>query len=185
MADGSYHHGNLREALISAGRRLLERDGAEGVSLRAAAREVGVSRSAPYAHFAEKRELLSLIAAQGFAELTQALESVPTVEDDTLHEMGMAYLEFAMKNRGLYRLMFGSDSLLDPRHPELVSRSGETFDLLGRHAGETDARSNDGASAVAAWSLVHGLSMLLIEGRLNSRWHDQAAAVLRAGRSVK
>ena len=105
MSKKSYHHGNLRNALISAGVAILSSEGASAVSLRKVAREAGVSHAAPYRHFADKEALMVAIAEEGFHKLAQELEKAfvrfPTHPNDSfgeLVEMSMVYLRFAEKN---------------------------------------------------------------------------------------
>ncbi len=131
-----YHHGALRKALIDEAFQVLEREGLEGVSLRALASSAGVSKTAPYRHFADKRELLATLAAEGFRMLADSLEEVvpgagdrtPAETDGTsgasnagggdgsglgaegaaagVHRLFRAYLRFAQSRPALYRLMF-------------------------------------------------------------------------------
>jgi len=131
----SYHHGALRKALIDEAFQVLEREGLEGVSLRALASSAGVSKTAPYRHFADKRELLATLAAEGFRMLADSLEEVLSGTDDPspketdgtsragngggedrrgrdaeaaagVHRLFRAYLRFAQSRPALYRLMF-------------------------------------------------------------------------------
>ncbi|MGI9279553.1 MAG: TetR/AcrR family transcriptional regulator [Endozoicomonas sp.] len=106
----SYHHGNLRESLLAEARRQLEKDGIDKLSLRALARAVGVSQTAPYRHFPDKNALLVALATNGFSELRQYLiaraEASPDL-DAALVEVGLAYVDFAKRNTALYKLMFG------------------------------------------------------------------------------
>lgn len=171
----SYHHGQLRVALIEAGLALLDRHGPAGVSLRAVARESGVSQTAPYAHFGSKRELMSAIAAAGFEKLTRSLDRSP---DSRLSVLGMRYVEFALANPGLYNLMFGPNEHIDPDNADLATASQRCFASLRsvvRKEGFDDAANRD---AIAAWSLVHGYSMLLINEKLHSLNQEILLSVL-------
>src|ERR1700760_731290 len=104
-----YHHGDLRRALILAAERILERDGPQALSLRAVAREAGVSPAAPYHHFKDKSDLMLAIAGAGFEALKEALQA--SFDQDPSHSlttMGVAYVKFARANPALYRVMYDS-----------------------------------------------------------------------------
>src|ERR1700729_330520 len=107
----SYHHGALREGLIRAAREILESEGYEALTLRAAARRAGVSQAAPYNHFVDKAALLAAIAALGFKEFAAAMRREMSSAADPqarLNATGIAYVAFATSNPGLFKLMFGS-----------------------------------------------------------------------------
>src|SRR6202012_2798827 len=116
-----YHHGDLRRALLTAAGDILERDGPAALTLRAAAREAGVSPAAPYHHFKDKDELLLAVGQTGFDSLRQALAAAATASerDDRLSALGMAYVAFAQANPALYRVMYDcarrTDALPGPR----------------------------------------------------------------------
>ncbi len=178
MPERNYHHGDLRNALVRAGLVLLEQEGVSAVSLRSVAREVGVSQAAPYAHFADKRELMSGIAAVGFSRLRDLIAPLASDPERSLSDLGLAYIEFATKNPGLYTLMFGSAEHVDPQNEELVRVSREAFSQL---AGRTARRGLEGSDPgpIAAWGLVHGLSMLLITQKLPAALFPSLPDVLR------
>jgi len=120
-----YHHGDLQRALVDAGRRLLERDGLAALSLRALAREAGVSATAPYHHFADRAALLYAIGCEGSEELAQTLRAARDAHPPGRERMvavGVAYVEFALDNPALYQLMAETtrlrDVLPDESHPE-------------------------------------------------------------------
>src|SRR5512147_2546442 len=102
-----YHHGALREALLGQAFRDLEADGLESLSLRRLAETTGVSKTAPYRHFADKRELLVTIAAEGFRLLAERLEAVPSEGNalEGIRALCRAYIEFARERPVLYKLM--------------------------------------------------------------------------------
>lgn len=170
----SYHHGDLRNALIDAGTQLLRERGTTGFSLRETAHRAGVSHAAPYRHFRDKAALLAAIAALGFDELAAALnDTAARYPDDPatqLVEAGAAYVLLAVRNPQRARLMFGSVNLEDD--DESLRQAGpNAFDALvrivdnGLQAGlyaDGDARQ----LARSAWALVHGLATLIIAGRL-------------------
>src|SRR3954469_22003899 len=104
-----YHHGDLRRALIDAARRILEAEGPAALSLRAVAREAGVSPAAPYHHFKDKVELLEAVAHEGWDELDVALSTARASTEDPrarMTNLGVAYVCFARDNPALYRVMY-------------------------------------------------------------------------------
>src|SRR5829696_4985088 len=106
-----YHHGDLRRALVDTARRLLEAEGPSALSLRAVAREAGVSPAAPYHHFKDKGELLNAVAQEGWqllnASLAKARERAASPRE-RMSELGVAYVSFARENPALYRVMYDS-----------------------------------------------------------------------------
>src|SRR5207245_6722607 len=104
-----YHHGDLRRALVTAARRLLEAEGAAALSLRAVAREAGVSPAAPYHHFKDKCELMDAVAHEGWQMLGEAIAAARAAQPDVhrvLGDIGVAYVAFARANPALYRVMY-------------------------------------------------------------------------------
>jgi AcrR family transcriptional regulator len=180
-ARSTYHHGALRPALIAAARALLDEGGPEAVGLREAARKVGVSSTATYRHFRDKNSLLAAVAAQGFAAFGAALRDAAP-DGEPFSAMGKAYVDFALAHPGLFRLMFGPLIRERERFPELTAAADAAFASLqaaaARHAHGSDVE----AAAVAAWSLVHGLSHLLLDGVLpRDRAEALTAAILTHG----
>ena len=163
MADKNYHHGGLRSALVQAARAILERDGLTALTLRACAREVGVSHAAPLHHFRSLAELLAAVAASGFEDFVKALDqgSQAIIDPlDRLTEMGIAYVRFASANPALYRVMFGSET----PHVASEALSGamraaweQLYSASVAAAGLQHALAN----ATLVWSLVHGHTMLV------------------------
>ena len=105
----TYHHGDLRAALVVEGLKQLERSGETALSLRALAKAAGVSPNAPYRHFADKDELMGALAAEGFGQFADAIAGAGAPSDraiDVLKAQGLAYLRFAASRPALYRLMF-------------------------------------------------------------------------------
>lgn len=175
--DAPYHHGDLHEALLKAAERVLERDGLPGLTLRAVAREAGVSHAAPTHHFGDLTGLLSELAAIGFRQFGEAMAAA-NVSAETPPEKGMAsakaYVAYAQAHPGMYGLMFRSERL-DYSRPSLHESSEASFAGLARGVGASrheeisrDSLSLEQAAAIAsAWSLVHGFTMLLLDGRLS------------------
>jgi AcrR family transcriptional regulator len=157
-------HGNLPNALRAAARAILDESGQDAVGLREASRRVGVSATGAYRHFASKEALLASVAAEGFRELAAAMETGAT-ESDPLHGVGLAYVEFALQKRGLFRLMFGPILVERAKYPELDEAASAVFGLLQRIAVSADEQPReDNSAGMAAWGLVHGLSSLFIDG---------------------
>jgi AcrR family transcriptional regulator len=194
MSSKQYHHGDLKASLIEAANIILLRDGADALSLRAIAAEVGVSHMAPYAHFKNKKELIKSIAEAGFVQMADTMEvvAIELKSKKTLSPgelvlaYGASYLEFATANPQLYRLMLGqvettgrktkkdevevsadiagsNDSVSSP----FIESSKKPFILL-REAfalrGDNDDKVK--AQALGAWSMVHGMAALIIEGHI-------------------
>jgi AcrR family transcriptional regulator len=159
-----YRHGNLPAALLAAAREILDENGLQAVGLRETARRVGVSATAAYRHFTSKEDLLACVAAEGFRELSAAMAR-GTRGPTPLSRAGLAYIEFAQKNRGLFRLMFGPVLAERAKYQELQAATDAVGDLLLRDVADLDQRPLDhNAAAMAAWGLVHGLSHLFVDG---------------------
>jgi AcrR family transcriptional regulator len=155
----TYHHGDLRKAVLAAAGKLIEREGLAGLSVREAARGAGVSHNAPYRHFPDRDALLAALAAEGFTELKESLGS------RSGREVGEAYVRFALAHPQRFRLMFGGLIALD-RYPELRAQAHATRErLAGAFAGLGPEAQ---FAAAAAWSLVHGLAHLILDGHLDS-----------------
>jgi AcrR family transcriptional regulator len=174
-AAAPYHHGSLREAMLDAAECILERDGIAGLTLRAAAREAGVSHAAPKNHFGDVTGLLSELAAVGFARFGAALMDKIGEGDSPkvqLAAIGLGYVTFAQQNPGLFLLMFRSERL-DFSRPALRTAAEAAYGVL-RDAAVTTPRGvrekpltlPQAARITAAWSLVHGFAMLMLDGRL-------------------
>jgi AcrR family transcriptional regulator len=171
-----YHHGDLRNALVSEGLKLLEQEGHSDFSLRDLARRVGVSAAALYAHFADKGALLAAIATAGFTQLRDAL-AVTTANDNDLMDrflhMGWAYVRFGIERPALYKLMFASEDLPAKcdEYPELEAAAEAAFGLLTGVLERMQRRGlvRDGdpeADGLSVWAHVHGLTSLIITGRV-------------------
>jgi AcrR family transcriptional regulator len=175
-APAPYHHGSLRHALLEAAERILEHEGVQGLTLRAAARDAGVSHAAPKNHFGDIKGLLSDLAAVGFGRLAEAMRANVRDGDDPrarMNALGQGYVAFARANPGLFLLMFRGERL-DYTRPALREAMEAAFGLLSGAAtggetspGEATLSLSRAARIAGAWSLVHGLAMLLLDGRLN------------------
>ncbi len=170
-----YHHGSLRAAMLTAAELILERDGIQGLTLRAAAREAGASHAAPKNHFGDLSGLLSDLAAVGFQRFAAGQRAAAAAETEPRAKLiatGQAYVAFAAANPGMFQLMFRSERL-DPSRPtlgEAMRDAGDAFSeaLSGGRPVQSSEPPAFAAMArrVAAWSLVHGFAMLLLDGRL-------------------
>lgn len=169
----SYHHGSLREALLSAAEKILQREGITALTLRAVAREAGVSHTAPAHHFNDLAGLLSALAASGFARLHDfaRAEADAAERKDQLLAHARGYIAFARTHPELFKLMFRSERL-DWDQPDLARAAGDAYALLTPAAVDPQAQDNPGQKALtdtmARWSYIHGLAMLLIDGRLSA-----------------
>jgi AcrR family transcriptional regulator len=142
----TYHHGDLRAAVLAAAGKLLEKEGLGSLSLREAARRAGVSHNAPYRHFPDRAALLAALAAEGFALLGAALEN------RSGRELGEAYVRFALAHPQRFRLMFAG--------------YGEARAIRQRFAAAFAGVSAE--AAAAAWALVHGLAALILDRHLEN-----------------
>ena len=173
MDERSYHHGNLREALIAAASKQIAESGYEDLSLRDLAASLDVSRAAPYRHFADRRELLSAIAAGGFRELETAANAAIAKQASPAARLAAgarAYLAFAARRPQLVRLMFVSDLLTEePRDPALIqvahSFHGRFEALVAENCASRDEKTNK-AAALTFWSTLHGFALLRMGERL-------------------
>ena len=175
-SDGSdgraYHHGALRPALITAAEAVIAERGLDKFSLRETARRAGVSPAAPAHHFGDVRGLLTAIAAQGFADLADALEaankSAGPDREARIKAQGMAYVAFALDRPARFDLMWRK-ALLDNDDPQLSEAGDRAWQLLDHatrgpnapHAGPLDPALTP---STAAWSMVHGFARLALDG---------------------
>lgn len=166
-----YHHGDLRQSLIDAACKHLQESGADTLSLRALAREVGVSQTAPYRHFESKGALFAAIARYGFELLRDETAAVadrhPGAPDKALVDVGMAYLGFALKHPEKYQLFFDSSLVDFSKDEEIVTAGSNAFAVLtgtiqkGIDAGLFREGSATEAAGVI-WASVHGMASLMM-----------------------
>lgn len=168
----AYHHGNLRAEILDAAIRELDTVPAEQLSLRAIARAVGVSQTAPYRHFADKENLLAAMATRGYGQLLDTLRRELAAADSSaaaqLHALARAYVSYAAEHESLFKLMFGP--LVQPGEdlPKLREVSRETLTLvkgiLQRGMDSGEFRTQDVVYlANAAWAGIHGVATLRID----------------------
>lgn len=179
-----YHHGDLRAALVTAARSLVVAEDAEGLTLRRAAASAGVSHTAAYRHFADKAALVAAVMAQGFDELRAAAEAASAGPSDRLRGIGRAYVEFAVANPSLYRLMFGDEVPRRDAHAELSASEQRVHAVLSsaiaraQRSGELAAHDVADVTVVVV-CVLHGLCSLLLAGQLPvERSADLAGTVL-------
>lgn len=155
-----YHHGDLRRGLVEAARRVLEAQGPAALSLRAVAREAGVSPAAPYHHFKDKSELLDAVAEQGWAMLSHTM-SEALDGDGELRAVVLAYVCFALDHPALYRVMY--DAAREKESLPFTVRSGgdsayaKVRDTLKMEGADAEGEDLELAT-IAAWCAAHGVA---------------------------
>lgn len=189
-----YHHGDLKNTLLEIARRHLALRGADKLSLREVATEAGVSHSAAYRHFPDKRSLLAELATQGFLELVPPalaaqIEGGADEAPDLLQQYGLAYVEFGLGNPMLLQLMFGAQLSGADSWPALEAASQRAHRLLMQIVGR-GVDSGRFAYAPAddlglnCWAMVHGLALLLAAGRAPDAATGSGDARAAARRSI-
>ncbi len=175
----AYHHGDLRRALVESALPLLRGGGAEALTLRAVARAAGVSQTAPYRHFADRAALVAAVAEDGFRRLRERLIGAARAPAKTtgraqqtarggLQAIALAYVRFALEHPEEYRVMFGAE--VAGVAPAEGSERQQVYALLRdgiaglQQAGLVRA-GDPGTMALSAWSLVHGVAMLALDGQ--------------------
>jgi AcrR family transcriptional regulator len=160
-----YHHGDLRRALIDAASRLLEAEGPSALSLRAVAREAGVSPAAPYHHFKDKGELLDAVAHEGWTLLDQALGKAKAEAPsprEAMNNIGVAYVCFARENPALYRVMYDTARDKEALPDEMQQGEDSAYCKVRDTLIEAGADPNDThdieLATTAAWCSAHGLA---------------------------
>jgi len=172
----SYQHGDLREALIQAGLKLLSAGDPAALTLRAAAQLAGVSHAAPYRHFRDKQALVAAIAERGFRQLSAAMREElarcsSSRSRDRILALGVGYVRFATSNPASLRVIFGGVLGAEEVPPDLTAAGDEAYAILreeiARGIERRELRQGEPDQlALASWSLVHGLSTLLINGAI-------------------
>jgi len=176
MTTKTYHHGDLKNALIEAGIEILAKEGVGGLSLREAARKAGVSHAAPYAHFADKQALIAAIATDGHKKIhdriTRVIEQVPGDPLRQLVELAWAYVEFGFEEPDHFKITFSGVVEKERDYPALVEMTGKNFEtirqLVERCQTAGVLRPGEPALvAVGVWGLVHGFVSLVQEGQVS------------------
>jgi AcrR family transcriptional regulator len=183
-----YHHGELREALVSAGRKLLEEKGLRGFTLRECARRASVSHAAPAHHFASIDDLLAEIATHGYHELTAAMAAearrAKPDPEARLVAQGVGYMAFAAANPTLFQLMFNHEANRFET-PALAAAAKTAYHL---HVAAVEAVIPKASAEVKermvdfAWSSVHGFITLVLEGQIGET--DGSRALKARGLAV-
>jgi AcrR family transcriptional regulator len=184
MKSKTYHHGNLKEALISAGLEILSEKGMEELSLRNVARKVGVSHTAPYNHFSNKQALLAAISTAGHEQLYQTLSDsfnkCKHTSTNIIFEIAWSYLQFALDDPGKFKLMFSGALEEERDHPAYIVISRKNLSLLEeiivycQNKGQiADGKVENIATRL--WCVVHGFAHLALEDQFPKEYlQDQS-----------
>jgi len=167
-----YHHGDVKNALISAGIDIITEKGIQNLSIRNAAKKIGVSHTAPYRHFKNKEEFLVVIAIKGFDILDQdmekALSNTGSPDASALAKTGRAYIQFAVSNSNYYKIMFGDTIRNKTNYPRFFDAYDRSFRKLIRviesngTTQQTDKTDLE-ITAIAVWSMLHGYCSLVMD----------------------
>ncbi|MCG7310169.1 TetR/AcrR family transcriptional regulator [Brachybacterium sp. ACRRE] len=186
MSEGSaaqhqprYHHGDLPATLVRTAIAMLDADGDTHLSLRAVAREAGVSSAAPYRHFPDRRALLDAVSAVGFEDLMAALTAEhPQPEDASqLADGAVAYVRFALGRPGLFRVMFlGEGGRTEPARRRITDQIHAHLDAAVQRVFGVD---DPAPVTTGLWSLVHGMACLYLYGNLVPATDDEIAERVR------
>jgi len=179
-----YHHGDLPAALVSAALEIVDESGVNALTLRAASRKVGVSHAAPAHHFGDKRGLLAAVAEEGFrlqvAEMQRGVEQAPDHALTRFRAVGAAYITFAVTHPARFRVMFHAELADKSDFPGLAEAAALSLGML--HDGIVECqragfiRAGDpGPIALLAWSAVHGLASLAVNGQLEANGYPAGA----------
>lgn len=172
----TYHHGDLKNALIEAGAEILSKEGVSGLSLRKVAQKAGVSHAAPYAHFADKQALIAAISTEGYHRLYEALDAVgQRYACDPLRQLvegAWAYVQFALNAPDHFKITLSGVVEKEKDYPAFVEMSRQSFALVVQivEACQKARVLNRGPSdliAVSLWSLIHGFVSLILEGQIS------------------
>ncbi|HEY4985430.1 MAG TPA: TetR/AcrR family transcriptional regulator [Bradyrhizobium sp.] len=171
----AYHHGDLREALVQAALRQAEQGGAEAVSIKALAKQLGVSQPAPYRHFADREALLAAITAEAFRQFNAVLrESIrKPSKRSKLSRLAQATLDFGLRRNGIYRLLFASRIMACASDgSELHDVAMEAFDLVLEALEAPAVGLLRERHALKLWAALHGVIMLAEQGLLTGKMAD-------------
>ena len=180
-----YHHGDLKNALILAGIRILSKEGVAGLSLRKVAKKAGVSHSAPYAHFTDKQALIAAISTEGFKQLYSAIDlAVSSYASDPkrqLMEGAWAYVQFAIDNPDTFHIMFSSVLEKEKDYPAFIEISSKNFDLIVEivracQAAKILRSAPPEVIALTVWGQLHGIVSLILDGQVPHVVLDQFSA---------
>ncbi|HJU72751.1 MAG TPA: TetR/AcrR family transcriptional regulator [Gemmatimonadaceae bacterium] len=167
----SYHHGDLKAALVACATDILRKAGPSALTLRAVARAAGVSEAAPYRHFADRRELVAAVAEAGFERLGQAMgAAMQQGSRGGLRAVAEAYVRFAHENEAEYRVMFGPEVANTAHLPALRETARSVLAFVAQGIGKLQQAGlvgpgDPGLMAVVTWAQLHGLVMLSLDGQ--------------------
>ena len=167
----SYHHGDLKAALVACATDILRKEGPSALSLRAVARAAGVSEAAPYRHFNDRRQLVAAVAEAGFRRMEQAmLAAMQRNSREGLRGVARAYVAFALENPAEYRVMFGQEVANTEDLPGLRETSRSVLGFVAQGIGMLQNAGLIGVGepalmAVVTWAQLHGLVMLALDGQ--------------------
>ncbi|WGD49838.1 TetR/AcrR family transcriptional regulator [Bradyrhizobium sp. CB1650] len=168
----TYHHGDLRDALIKAALREAEQGGAEAISIKALAKQLGVSQPAPYRHFADREALLAAVTAEAFRQFTAVLRAAiaKPSKQSKLSRLAQATLDFGLRRNGIYRLMFASRTVsCAAKGSELHEATRETFTLVIEALEAPAVGYLRERQALKIWAALHGVVMLAEQGMLTGQ----------------
>jgi AcrR family transcriptional regulator len=172
----SYHHGDLKNALIEAGADILSKEGVSALSLRKVAQKAGVSHAAPYAHFADKQALIAAISTEGYKKLykqiAQVAEQYRSDPLRRLFEACWAYVQFALTEPDHFKVTFSGMIEKEQDYPAFVETARQTFSLVVEVVAQCQQAGilRQGApdlTAVSVWALIHGFVTLLLENQIS------------------
>ena len=168
----TYHHGDLREALVEGALAILRDEGLEALTLRAVARHAGVSQAAPYRHFADRRALVAAVAERGFERMQQTMlqQMQGSQGRGGLKMVAVAYVQFGLANPAQYRVMFGPEVAITNDLPTLRETGRGVLGFVAEGIRQLQGAGLVGNGdpwkmAVAIWAALHGLVMLTLDGQ--------------------
>lgn len=174
----TYHHGNLRQALLELAREKIEKDGPESLSLRALAQEAGVSTMAPYRHFPDHDALKANLASMGFAELRESMVRFDSSDPrKALPGFAVAYVTYALKHPGMFHLMYGSDVPTGPSGQE--EDESTVLGLVSSRIAQLVPEEKLDEARLAGWSIIHGFAMLIVQRRIRTSPRNVTAIASR------
>jgi len=171
----TYHHGDLKNALIAAGIEILAREGVHALSLRQVALKAGVSHAAPYAHFADKQALIAAISTAGYLKVEEHVKRVMREYGNRpiqlLVHTGWEYVQFAITEPEHFKITFSGVVEKEKDFPALVEAAQKSFNLLTQVIAKCQAAGvlrpgPAGLMAVSVWGAIHGFVMLSLEGQV-------------------